>query len=53
VFAGQQLSGSATAGAIRIDLSASWIHGELDGTYQVISGGACTGDTGTFALTRH
>jgi hypothetical protein len=53
VFAGSQLKGSATAGDIEVDLSATWVNGDLDGTYQVTSGGACTGDTGTFELTRH
>jgi hypothetical protein len=52
VFTKAQLSGSATAGAVHIDVSASWVKGDLDGTYQVLSGGPCTSDTGTFALTR-
>ncbi len=52
VQAGEHVSGSATAGAIRVDLDASWVEDHLEGTYSAISAGACTGDTGTFVLDR-
>jgi hypothetical protein len=53
VQAGQQISGSATAGAMRVDMGASWVEDHLEGTYTVISGGVCSGDTGTFQLDRN
>ena len=52
VQAGEHVSGSATAGGIQVDLDASWVEDHLEGTYNAISAGACTGDTGTFVLDR-
>jgi len=53
VAANGTISGSATAGAIELDLSAHWVEDHLEGTYEAICAGACTGDTGTFTLQRH
>jgi hypothetical protein len=53
VAANGQITGSATADAVEVDLSAHWVEDHLEGTFDVISAGACTGDTGTFTLQRH
>jgi len=53
VEAGGNITGSATAGGIRVDMSASWVEDHLEGTYNAISAGACTGDTGTFSMQRN
>lgn len=53
VEAGGNISGSATAGGIRVDMNASWVEDHLEGTYNAISAGACTGDTGTFSMQRN
>jgi hypothetical protein len=50
VVAGNNLSGSGLAGAIRVDMSATWSDDHIDGTFEAVSS-ACTG-TGTFALDR-
>ncbi len=50
VVAGNNVSGSGLAGAIRVDMSATWSDDHIDGTFQAVSG-ACTG-TGTFSLDR-
>jgi|HubBroStandDraft_6_1064221.scaffolds.fasta_scaffold25409_4 hypothetical protein len=50
VVAGNNVSGSGLAGAIRVDMSATWSGDHIDGTFESVSG-ACIG-TGTFALDR-
>lgn len=50
VIAGANLSGSALAGQIRVDMSATWSTSHIDGTFSSVSG-ACSG-TGTFSLDR-
>jgi hypothetical protein len=49
---GGDLSGAITAGGIRVELSATVTASSIDGTYDAVSAGACTGDTGTFSATR-
>ncbi len=51
-LANKQVSGSATAGAIRVDVTAHWVEDHLEGTYDAVSAGACTGDSGTFKLAK-
>jgi hypothetical protein len=50
VVAGDNLSGSASAGEIAGQISATWTTDHIDGTFEVTSL-LCTG-TGTFALDR-
>ena len=52
VLVDDALSGSATAGAIRVDFAATLLDDRLDGTYAAVSAGFCTGDVGTFDLER-
>jgi hypothetical protein len=47
------ISGTAIAGAGRAHLSATSTAGSLDGTYEVVSGGECGTDAGSFSLARH
>jgi hypothetical protein len=49
---GSELSGTATAGAIRVQISATITSSSLDGTYVVLEAGACSTDTGTFTSKR-
>ncbi len=49
---GRDFAGSVTAGAIRIDMSATVTGAAYAGTYTAVSAGACTGDTGTFSASR-
>ncbi len=61
-FSGGTLSGTLTqaqwstsmwvAGGGRVDLTGSVDDPVITGSYQVVSGGMCTGDTGTFVLRR-
>jgi hypothetical protein len=47
---GNSWQGSVSVpGGGRIDLNAAVQNNALTGTYSVVSGGACTGDTGTFS----
>ncbi|HEX8791768.1 MAG TPA: hypothetical protein VF765_12520 [Polyangiaceae bacterium] len=50
--AGDQLSGAMTAGAIQITFDSTVQGTQMSGTYDAVSAGACTGDTGTFVATR-
>ena len=50
VIAGSSISGSALAGQIRVDMSATWSSSHIAGTFSSVSG-ACSG-TGTFELDR-
>ena len=45
------LSASVTAGAIDVTIDATMTGDQLSGTYDTISAGACTGDTGTVSAT--
>ncbi len=50
--AGRDLSGTVRAGAIQVNVDATLSGDSLDGTYDARRAGACSGDTGTFTLTR-
>ena len=52
VMAGNSISGTATAGGIQVTLSATWTEPDINGSYDAVSAGACSGDTGTFSLAR-
>jgi len=49
VISGANLSGSALAGEIRADMSATWTADHIVGTFDILTAGTCDG-TGTFAL---
>lgn len=49
---GANYSGNMTAGGINVAYSVTITGNALSGTYNVISGGACTGDSGTLSATR-
>jgi len=49
---GNRLTGSLTAGSIRVDFDGTVTGDQLNGTYDTINAGACTGDTGTFSVSR-
>lgn len=49
---GSDLAGAVTAGGIRVEIQASVTASSLDGSYDAVNAGACTGDTGTFSATR-
>ena len=44
--------GLVSAGNLRIEFGATVVSNTLNGDYNVIQGGACTGDTGTWKVTR-
>ena len=50
--AGDQLSGAMTAGGTSITFDSTIDGSQMSGTYDAVSAGACTGDTGTFVATR-
>jgi hypothetical protein len=43
---------TVTAGAIDVSVAGTLVGNQMSGTYDAISAGACTGDTGTLTLTR-
>lgn len=49
---GDELSGAMTAGGISITFDTTVQGAQMSGTYDAVSAGACTGDTGTFTATR-
>ena len=49
---GNTANGSLTAGGTRIDIAMTVTGNSASGTYNAVSAGACTGDTGTISLTR-
>ena len=49
---GDTVSGTVSAGNIDISIQGTIIGNTMSGTYDAISAGACTGDTGTFQATR-
>jgi hypothetical protein len=49
---GDTLAGSLTAGDIRVDVKATITGSAMNGTYDAIYAGECSGDTGTFSATR-
>jgi hypothetical protein len=51
-IAGSDGSGGITAGGIRVDFSATIALSRMNGTYNAVSAGACTGDVGTFSAVR-
>jgi hypothetical protein len=50
--AGDELSGAMTAGGTSITFDTTVAGSQMSGTYDAVSAGACTGDTGTFVATR-
>lgn len=52
VVSGNDLTASLTAGSIRVDADATIAGNQMNGTYDTVSAGACTGGTGTFSATR-
>ncbi len=52
VVSENRLDGSLTAGSIRIDVDATVTGNTMNGSYDVVEAGACTGDTGTFSAAR-
>jgi hypothetical protein len=46
---GSNFSATVTAGGIEVTLSGTLSGGQISGTYDAVSAGACTGDTGTFS----
>lgn len=40
------------SGSLRIDLDGTIVNSQASGSYDVVNGGACTGDSGTWTLTR-
>lgn len=49
---GDEVTGALRAGDIRVDMRASVVGDMLNGSYVTVSGGACTGDQGTFFASR-
>jgi hypothetical protein len=49
---GDSVSATVTAGAIEVNIDATLTGTEMSGTYDAVSAGACTGDTGTFSAKR-
>jgi len=49
---GNSVQGAMFAGAVRVDIDAAGTASAMNGPYSVVSGGACTGDTGTFSLAK-
>jgi hypothetical protein len=51
-LSGDMLSATITAGGIVVALNVTITGDALSGTYQAVSAGECTGDTGTFSANR-
>ena len=51
-LSGDELSGAMTAGGMSITFDSTVQGAQMSGTYDAVSAGACTGDTGTFTATR-
>jgi hypothetical protein len=51
-LSGDSVSATVTAGAIEVNIDATLTGTEMSGTYDAVSAGACTGDTGTFSAKR-
>lgn len=49
---GREVTGAVTAGGIRVDMLATVTGSSWDGTYTATQAGACTGDTGSYAVAR-
>lgn len=49
---GNLFRGALRAGQIRVDLSGTVTGNQMNGSYYTVSGGACTGDSGTFTIAR-
>jgi hypothetical protein len=49
---GENVVATITAGAIDVTIDATITGTQMSGTYDAISAGACTGDTGTFSATQ-
>lgn len=52
VVSGDQFSGSLTAGNIRVDFEATVTGNQMNGTYDTVNAGACTGNQGTFTASK-
>jgi hypothetical protein len=46
---GDTFTGALSAGGIDVKLSATVTGTQMNGSYNTVSAGACTGDTGTFS----
>jgi hypothetical protein len=51
-LAGDELTGSMTAGGASVTFDTTVDGSQMSGTYDAVSAGACTGDTGTLIATR-
>lgn len=51
-LSGRDLSGTVSAGTIRVTVSATVSATSMNGTYTTVQAGACTGDTGTLSSKR-
>jgi hypothetical protein len=51
-LAGDQLTGAMTAGGASVTFDTTVTGSQMSGTYDAVSAGACTGDTGTVIATR-
>jgi hypothetical protein len=51
-IAGDELTGTMTAGGASATFDTTVDGSRMSGTYDVVSGGTCTGDTGTIIATR-
>jgi hypothetical protein len=49
---GRDLSGTVSAGTIRVSMTATISATSMNGTYNALEAGACSGDTGTFSSKR-
>jgi hypothetical protein len=49
---GEEVSATVTAGGIQVTIDATITGTQMSGTYDAVSAGACTGDTGTFSATQ-
>jgi hypothetical protein len=49
---GDMFLATVTAGGIEVTIDGTLTGGQISGTYDAISAGACTGDTGTFSASQ-
>jgi hypothetical protein len=49
---GENVVATITAGSINVTIDATITGSQMSGTYDAVSAGACTGDTGTFSASR-
>jgi hypothetical protein len=51
-YSGDSLNGEITAGAIAVTITGTATGDQMSGTFDAVSAGACTGDTGTFTASQ-